>query len=171
MYNFDISVDIDLREEFQRTINGTDTTEPLSTQMVLQSIQVDDKGNLARSPYSYKHTGEAPLDKRHPNTTITGYKCAETLERAYVVPFQLRYYAALQIADPGVDNESKYLFYLRHDMVIKQHDVFVSIELDDDGNVVNPVTPIRDFVILEVPPLSEVNGRGEFKIAIAKIIK
>ena len=166
-----MSVDIDLRKEFSAMINGTENVKPIGRQVVLQSIQVDSKKKLVTSPYSYKHTGESPLDKRYPNTTVTGYLCSETLERAHMVPFQLRYYAALQVADPGVDNESKYLFYLDSSIAVKQHDVFVTLKLNDEGNVITPVEALRDFVVLEVPELSEVNGRDEFQIAITKIIK
>jgi len=171
MYNFDVAVDIDMRKEFAAMINGTDEVRPLGTQIVLQSLVRDSRGKLIRSPYAYAMTGEVPLDKRYPNTTITGYKCSESLVRAYVVPFQLRYYASLQIEEPGVDNESKYLFYLDNDLDVKSEDVFVTIALDEEGNVINPVTPLKDFVIIEIPTHSEINGRGEFKTAIAKVIK
>lgn len=173
LYNFDIDVDIDLKKEFNNWINGTERSKRIGSYCVLQSIVLDKDGVQKRSPYANKYTGEVKLTERFPNTTITGYLCSERIIRAYITSFQPRLYATLQIADPGLDNESKYLAFIKadEDIDIKSGDIIVTIKLSANGNIINPVTPVNDYVILEVPDARGDYGRTEFKMAIVKVIK
>lgn len=173
LYNFDIDVDIDLRKEFNDWIEGTDKSKRIGSYCVLQSIVLDENGVQKRSPYANKYTGEVKLTQRFPNTTVTGYLCNERIIKAYITSFQPRLYATLETAEPGLDNESKYLVFIEadKDIDIKSGDVIVTIKLDENGNIINPVEPVTDYVVLEVPDARGDYGRTEFKMAIVKIIK
>ena len=41
----------------------------------------------------------------------------------------------------------------------------------ENGKIINPVTPIEDYVVLEVPNTTGDYGRTEYKVAIIKVIK
>ena len=161
----DISKDISVRANVDAIIYGTKDEAPRGIFAVLQTVLRDEKGSPIKSPFTYKLTGEGKNDNRGPHTTRTGYLCNEKLIRAIYKPATLMRADATMSAI-GMVAPEKDIFILSWRDEIKAQDVIVLIKTDDNGNIINPVTIEKEFIVSLVYPKKLDNGRVEFYTCI-----
>ncbi len=164
---FDIPTDIDLRQTVHDILYGTSTERPRGVLVVLQRLKKDASGNVLKSPYTYKLTGEGKADDRGPATTRTGFYCDESLIRILYQP------ASRMIMDElttqtGVQPVTRDLVFVSALDPISEHDCIVFINLDDQGNVINPVTKTKEVIVTKVYPKNLDGGRIEYYACIVE---
>ena len=165
--NFDIHTDVDLRTGVHDILYGTPIERPRGVLVVLQRLKKDSFGNAIRSPYTYKLTGEGKADDRGPATTRTGFYCDEFLIRVLYQP------ASRMIMDElttqtGVQPVTRDLVFVSAFDSVSEHDCIVFINLDDQGNVINPVTKTKEVIVTKVYPKNLDGGRIEYYACIVE---
>lgn len=160
---------INVRQEVHRMIYGDGVNMPLGSMVILQNC-IRDQNNLpVKSPYSYKLTGEGPLDRRIANTTTTGFLCTEKLIRALFIP-PPRLFADAQSTHLAFIESSKYALILAYPDIAYTHDIILVPKLSDNGEIIQPVTVINEYVITKTYE-KRYNNRLEFTVCILERVK
>lgn len=163
---FNTEVDIDMRTGMHDILYGNARQKPQGRFAVLQLLKRDENGNPEQSNYSYKNTGEGQHKNRGPLTTRTGYYCTEKLVRCYYRPTRLRLdETTLKMGPQASDKE---VIFLSYTDPVKEHDVIVLINIDENGNPVNPVSPEKELIVVKVYPYCSTDGRVEYYAALVE---
>ena len=168
--NFPVDPELDLRTAFHNTIYGTDTELPRGRLVVIQRLVRDKNGDPIKSPSAYKTTGEGQNANRGYATTRTGYLCNEVMIRALVKP------AGRLVMDEigapmGEFATDRVVFYTSYKHPLNNHDVAILPVIDDDGNIVNPVTIAKEYNLTVPYDRTLDSGRVEFHVCIGEVQK
>jgi len=162
--DLNLSSDVDLRKEVHELIYGTEKDRARGVIVVLQSV-IMENGRPKKSPYSYALTGEGTNSERGPNTTRDGNLCSESLIRVLYAPISV-YGIDEKTSAMGNLSITRDICYLSHKDVVKESDIIVFIQLDEEGQIVNPVRAANEFKVVKVYPRYSDNGRLEYHVAI-----
>jgi hypothetical protein len=166
----EVDFDIDLRAHFHAIIYGSDSERPRGQWVVIQKLLRDEKGEPIKSPYRFKVTDEGKHKERGPSTTRTGFLCNEVLVRSMFRPAQ-RMIADEQSAEIGNLAPTRDVFYFAFEdktVDIKEKDVVITIDIDEFGNIINPVKAIHEYNIVKRHNKCSDGGRVEY---IATIVE
>jgi len=165
--SFTTVTDVDLRTTFHEMLYGNDLERPRGTIVVLQKIVRDTDGMPIKSPYTYKVTGEGKHEDRGPNTTRTGYLCDESLIRTQFRPAS-RMIMDEKTSEFGKQVPTRDVCFFSYKDPIKEQDVIIFVNTDDDGNPTSPVTVESEVTITKVYPKRADNGRIEYYAALVE---
>jgi len=158
-YNTQLVDDIDLNAEIGKLLY--DDEKFYGHKLVLQSVIRDENNKPVKARTSYELTGEMPFRNRELGTTKTGYYCNEYFIHGMITPGSLmrtdeKATGLANLANP------KAIGYFYSDKEIRLHDVVVIIKLDHQGNLVNPITPEREYFVTYIYDRRLDNGKREF---------
>jgi hypothetical protein len=159
--------EVDMRQEFLNMLFGTAQEVPKAQHGLLRRMRLDDKGVKIKCPCVDKTTHEADRD----------YYCAICLNERYMWDEYLIDYYLVQPADMN-DLASKEvglipvgfgIFYLPYNIIINSNDKIAEINLDIEGNIVQPIKRTQIWQFTSVVPLRSDHARLEFIKIFARI--
>lgn len=145
----EVSSDVNLSEIFKDILYGTSKEKPRGTWAVLQNLLLDENNQPIKSDYVYKLTGEGKNSNRGPSTTRNGFLCNEKLVKTFYRPASRMIMDELTSA-VGVMAPTRDVCYFASTDPVREHDVIVFIELDEEGNIKNPVKAIKELNVVRV---------------------
>lgn len=158
-YSTQLVDDIDLNAEIANILYDSDKF--YGHKLVLQSVLRDNNNKPIKARTSYELTGEISFRNREAGTTKTGYYCNEYFIHGMITPGSLMRTDEKSTNIANLANP-KAIGYFHSSIEIKLHDVIVLVKLDNQGNVVNPVTPEREYFVTYIYDRRLDNSKREF---------
>lgn len=148
LYNDSGRLELDLREELERTFNGAVDEIPKGRTGLLRRMRRDENGDAIRCQCRDKQTDEPSRDSYCRYCLGMGFLWDER---------KMLYYK-----NEDTFNKDSFMFYLQYDKNIDSKDYLVELIIDKEGNPVLPVKRYKLYNILEVFPYKSDHGRLEF---------
>jgi hypothetical protein len=158
------STEVDLRQELIDMFNGTSLEIPKAQDGLLRRMRRDSSGELVKCSCVDSLTKEPLLDRFCPVCYGEGNLWDEEnlqLYRTFVLGDKQGALKA-QLLDLGLINIPIVVFYTRYDSNITTDDKIVTLELDNEGDVVSPLTRLGVYRIKSAWDYRADNGRIEY---------
>jgi hypothetical protein len=166
---FKTPVGPDLALNIHYDIYGDAENPGIGAYIVWQKLVRDVDLNPIKSPYVYKNTLEG-MKNGHPSTTRTGFLCNEFLIRAIVRPSGRLIMDDLGSA-PALFENNRVVFITSPQDPVRQGDVFLVLEVDDNGEPIKPLKSFKEFILTVSYPKYLHNGKIMFYTIIAEVQK
>lgn len=167
--------EIDLREEFDSIINGGNGEIPKGTWFILRKMRRDSDGVITICPVCTEDgTKEPTRDYPCPYCLGSGYLWDEEWVKGYKVtitaPAGATAKANLVKHDIGEIYMPGARFWLPWDTVVTRRDRLTEVELDKEGNIIQPLNRLNNYEIELLRDLRGDYGRVEFIVCHCQIL-
>jgi hypothetical protein len=153
-----------IREEFIDTINGSSPEIAKGHYVIFRKATRDANNNVVHCECVDLITKEPDKDRWCPYCYSTGLMFTEEFIKAYSVIAGIpRTNAILNNTMPFGNSDLQYkVFYTMYDKDFTVYDRLIEVELDNEGNVVEPINRIHIFKIIRPYAYRLDNGKLEY---------
>lgn len=151
--------EIDLREEFSKTLYGSSEEVPKGRLGLLRKMRRNTSGDLIKCTCRSEITEEPDQDFACRSCRGMGYYWDEK----YITYFEDN--ESYKVKETLNKDYLSDLIYLEHNVDVTNEDYIVSIRTDSDGNVIIPIERLDFYKIYNVKPFRSDKGRIEFYTA------
>jgi hypothetical protein len=154
-----------LRTEMINTLDGEFPEVEKGRYFLLRAMRRDSNEDKIPCSCRDEGTNEPDRDIFCPICYGTGYLFDETYVKGYLTLVGMADRAfsfAQQVLPPGLMDAPGYIFFTRYSDEISDDDQLIEIQLDDEGEIVEPVVRIKIFNVVIAHPYRCDNGKIEF---------
>jgi hypothetical protein len=145
--NLSTKKELDLREELDRTFYGAQDEIAKKITGLLRVMRRDSNGDAIRCECRDSITDEADKDTYCPHCLGMGYLWNE---------IRINYYRN------GEESNKNVIFYIEDNISVSIIDYLVTLKLDNEGNIIQPISRDSYYKIHEVIKFRSDNGRIEY---------
>ena len=155
-YNYISRKELDMRKEMSYLLYGSTQEIPKGRLGILKRMRRDNDGKLLRCVCRDRVNDEPDKDTPCPYCFGYGYYWDEV----WIVYF--RNDDSFRKTEGYYKEFEGDIFYVEHNVTVRDEDYIVTLKLDSEGNVIIPVERDKHFKVLSADPFRSDYGRIEF---------